>query len=50
MGTMDRINSEYGMGTVTFAGAGIRKPWRMLTDNRSPRYTTRWDELVSAVA
>lgn len=47
MGTLDRINSEYGMGTVTFAGAGIRKPWRMLTDNRSPRYTTRWDELAT---
>lgn len=50
MGTLDRINQEYGMGAITFAGAGIRKPWRMLTDNRTPRYTTRWDELAIARA
>lgn len=50
MGTLDRINQEYGMGAVSFAGAGIRKPWRMLTDNRTPRYTTRWDELATASA
>lgn len=50
MGTLDRINQEYGMHTVSFAGAGIRKPWRMLTDNRSPRYTTSWNELPTAYA
>lgn len=50
MGTLDNINRIYGMHTVSFAGAGIHKPWRMLTDNRTPRYTTRWDELAIAHA
>ncbi len=50
MGVLDHINKIYGMHTTSFAGAGIQKPWRMLTDNRSPRYTTSWDELPIANA
>jgi DNA polymerase V len=48
MAAMDRINSLYGMNTATFAGAGIRQPWRMQSARRSPRYTTRWEELPVA--
>jgi len=43
---LDKINEIYGMHTVSFAGAGIRKPWRMLTNQMSPRYTTSWNELA----
>ncbi|MGA0113987.1 MAG: Y-family DNA polymerase [Burkholderiales bacterium] len=46
MMAMDRINRIYGMNTATFAGAGIRQPWRMQSARRSPRYTTAWDELA----
>lgn len=46
MGAIDKINGIYGMHTVSFAGAGIRKPWRMLTNQMSPRYTTSWNELA----
>jgi DNA polymerase V len=46
MGTLDHINRIYGMNAITFAGAGIRKPWRMLTDRRTPRYTTSWDDIA----
>jgi DNA polymerase V len=46
MAAMDRINRTYGMNTATFAGAGIRQPWRMQSARRSPRYTTAWDELA----
>jgi len=45
MATLDRINRTWGMNTATFAGAGIEQPWRMQSARRSPRYTTRWDEL-----
>jgi DNA polymerase V len=45
MAAMDSINSIYGMNTATFAGAGIAQPWRMQSARRSPRYTTRWEEL-----
>lgn len=45
MAVMDSINKTYGMDTATFAGAGIEQPWRMQSARRSPRYTTRWEEL-----
>lgn len=48
MTAMDAINKTYGMNTATFAGAGIEQPWRMQSMRRSPRYTTRWDELAVA--
>ena len=46
MATMDNINKIYGMNTATFAGAGIEQPWRMQSAQKSPRYTTAWNELA----
>ncbi len=48
MGTLDAITGEYGMHTVSFAGGGTHKPWRMQAGHKSPRYTTSWDELATA--
>jgi len=48
MAAMDTINQTYGMNTATFAGAGIQQPWRMQTAQKSPRYTTSWNELAIA--
>lgn len=45
MAALDAINRTWGMNTATFAGAGIAQPWRMQSARRSPRYTTRWEEL-----
>lgn len=45
MATMDRINAEFGRGVIRLASAGTRPAWVMRQDQRSPRYTTRWDEL-----
>lgn len=42
--TVDRINARFGKRTVALAGAGIDKPWAMRAENRTPAYTTRWDE------
>lgn len=42
---VDRINARFGRRTVTLAGAGLAKRWAMRSENRTPAYTTRWDEL-----
>ncbi|MDC7698015.1 Y-family DNA polymerase [Vogesella indigofera] len=46
MSTMDRINQEYGRGTLRLGSEGIRKDWAMRQEKRSPCWTTRWDELI----
>jgi DNA polymerase V len=46
MRTIDKLNLRFGRDTVTFAAAGIRRPWQMSRKFLSPRYTTAWDELL----
>ena len=46
MEIIDSLNRRYGSGTIRFASEGMRQEWKMKTDMRSPRYTTRWDELL----
>ena len=50
MQALDRVNARMGAGTVAFAAEGIHKVWRMKSERRSKRYTTRWDELVKVTA
>lgn len=45
MQIVDNINQAWGRNTVQFAAAGISKEWKMRQARRSPRYTTRLDEL-----
>ena len=45
MRALDTINRDYGHGTVRSGVSGFAQRWAMRTENRSPRYTTRWDEL-----
>lgn len=49
MDAVDAVNRLMGAGTVRFAASGTRKnpPWRTLCERRTPRYTTRWDELLT---
>jgi DNA polymerase V len=42
---LDTINAEWGTGTVKFAAEGVARGWKPKSERRSPRYTTRWDEL-----
>ena len=42
---LDAVNSVWGRGTLRTGAAGISKGWAMRSDNRSPRYTTSWNEL-----
>ncbi|MHB9029621.1 MAG: Y-family DNA polymerase [Candidatus Latescibacterota bacterium] len=45
MQALDEVNFRYGAGMLAFAAAGIKRPWKTKFNRKSPRYTTRWDEL-----
>ncbi|HEE0108406.1 TPA: DUF4113 domain-containing protein, partial [Citrobacter gillenii] len=42
---VDRLNKE-GRGTLWFAGQGIEQQWKMKRGMLSPRYTTRFADLL----
>jgi DNA polymerase V len=46
MAVIDMINAEWGSGTIRYAAMGLRPAWIMRCARRSPRYTTRWEELA----
>ena len=50
MTAMDAINRRMGKNSVKLASEGFKKPWKMKQGNKSPSYTTRWDDLPVAVA
>jgi len=57
MEAVDHVNREHGKGTIGLAAAGLSggegnlgREWTMKRQKRSPRYTTRWDELPVAHA
>ena len=45
MAAMDAVNALYGRDTLHLGSAGIKPRWTTRADNRTPRYTTNWDEL-----
>lgn len=45
MAAIVAINRAYGRDTVHLAVSGTQQRWAMRAGNRSPNYTTRWDEL-----
>lgn len=47
MQLIDKLNAEQGRNTVFFAAQGIEKDWMPNCKNRSPRYTTQWNELCT---
>ncbi|PQJ36830.1 protein umuC [Salinibacter sp. 10B] len=52
MAAVDQVNAEYGKGTIQVAASGLpeEREWTMKRRQKSPRYTTRWDELPVAKA
>lgn len=46
MNVLDTLNAEKGKGTLYFAGQGIQQLWAMKRDMLSPRYTTRYSDLL----
>lgn len=46
MEVLDHLNAKVGRGTLYFAGEGIQQQWAMKRDMLSPRYTTRYSDLL----
>lgn len=46
MNVIDQINARMGRGTIKLASEGFKQPWKMKQGNKSPNYTTSWEELV----
>jgi DNA polymerase V len=45
MQALDEVNYRHGSGTLAFAAAGIKSVWKTKFNRKSPRYTTKWEEL-----
>lgn len=43
---LDHLNAKDGKGTLYFAGQGIQQYWQMNREMLSPRYTTRYSDLL----
>ncbi|MDM2973237.1 Y-family DNA polymerase [Citrobacter sp. CK198] len=46
MKVLDHLNAKDGRGTLYFAGQGIQQQWQMKREMLSPRYTTRFTDLL----
>ncbi|EMJ5171267.1 Y-family DNA polymerase [Klebsiella aerogenes] len=46
MEVLDHLNAKDGRGTLYFAGQGIQATWQMKREMLSPRYTTRYCDLL----
>ena len=49
MSVIDQINARMGRGTIKLASEGFKQPWKMKQGNKSPNYTTNWEELICVV-
>ena len=43
---LDQINTLMGKKILTVAAEGITQPWEMKQNNKSPEYTTNWNDLI----
>ena len=48
MAVMDRINTQYGRGTLHSAAEGISGKWKMKRERMSQEFTTSWEGLPTA--
>ncbi|WP_159874001.1 MULTISPECIES: Y-family DNA polymerase [unclassified Raoultella] len=46
MEVLDHLNAKNGRGALYFAGQGIQADWQMRREMLSPRYTTRYADLL----
>lgn len=47
MKTIDLINKEHGKNTIFYCAEGIKRNWQIKKERCSPRYTTRWSEILT---
>jgi len=46
---MDAINKKMGKESIKLASEGFKRPWKMKQENKSPSYTTKWDDLINVL-
>lgn len=46
MQVLDQLNAKGGKGTLYFTGQGVQQQWQMKREMLSPRYTTRYSDLL----
>ncbi|MCB0349426.1 MAG: DUF4113 domain-containing protein, partial [Bdellovibrionales bacterium] len=46
MRIIDQLNYRSGSGTVKHAACGVNRFWKMLSEMKSPSYSTRWSDLI----
>lgn len=49
MQAMDMINRKMGKESIKVASEGFKRPWKMKQENKSPSYTTKWDETLKII-
>ena len=45
MSALDQVNDRFGKKTLVLASEGMKRSWALRADHRSPRYTTRIEDL-----
>ncbi len=45
MAAIDTINRKMGKESVKLASEGFKRPWKMKQENKSPSYTTKWEDV-----
>lgn len=48
MKAFDKINSSWGSETIRSGASGYKRNWGMRRAKLTPRYTTRWEEIIVA--
>ena len=46
MTVMDGINHKMGKESIKLASEGFKRPWKMKQENKSPSYTTNWNDVL----
>lgn len=46
MAAIDGLNARFGRDRVRYGISGIDRPWKLKAEFHSPRYTTRWPDLL----
>jgi DNA polymerase V len=47
---VDGLNRKLGRNAIRYGSMGVKQEWAMRQENRSKKFTTRWDELPVAKA
>jgi len=46
MSVVDKLNTQYGRGTMQLGSSGLTRSWMTQANRKSPSYTTNWKQLL----